>query len=102
MARRKQSHISTQGERMEQTKLTDEELSNLAWNAIDTQNEALAKLEYFLTSHHGYLYNYFQEVGETDSTKAELYGFWLSAESLVKELKESANIISKGVQQWKK
>jgi len=76
--------------------LTAEELKNLAWNSFDRQNEALAKLEYFLIAHHGHLTNYFNEFGRDNVNNQELFGFWLIAEEIIKTLKVDANNIYEG------
>lgn len=81
---------------------TNEQAINLAWNATDAHNEALTKLEYFLVSHHGHLTNLFKEIGETEATNTELYGFWLVGETILNDLKESSQILFDGIQSCRK
>jgi len=85
------------GESVDQKKLTDEELKNLAWNATDKQDHALLKLEYFLMAHYAYLHNLCQDIGELTESTAEVSGFYLTANELIRELKESSETIFQGL-----
>jgi hypothetical protein len=82
--------------------ISQEQAINLAWNATDTHEQALTKLEYFLVSHHGHLTNLFKEIGETEATDTELYGFWLVGENILNELKETSKTLCDGIQSCRK
>lgn len=67
---------------------------NLAWNATDSQHNALYKLEYFIMAHHAYLSETTNGWGEFGN---EISGFYLTATELLNELKESVKVIETGL-----
>jgi len=81
---------------MEEKKLTNKELINLAWNATDHQDQALLKLEYFLMAHYAYLLNTFEDMGDDKQSNAEVSGFYAMSTNLIEEIKNSSETIYKG------
>jgi len=73
--------------------MNKEALINLAWNAIDKQDTALAKLEYLTMSHHAYLTAITNGLGDLSG---EVEGYYFTHVELLKELKEYATTITNG------